>query len=42
MRKEILNGLCIITIVFFTSNRIGRDFWNAKIICNKINIDNNY
>ena len=38
MNKNIILSTALIGIVISFSNKIGKDFWNSKIICNKLNI----
>ena len=38
MMKNKIIGLMIISIVYYSSNKIGKEIYNAKIECNKFNL----
>jgi hypothetical protein len=33
--KELILSIALIGFIYSFSNKIGKDIWNAKIICNK-------
>jgi hypothetical protein len=35
--KEKILGVLLVGFVYSLSNKIGKDLWNARIICNKKN-----
>lgn len=40
MNKDKLLGMLIIISITTLSNKLGKDLWNAKITCNKLNLKN--
>ena len=38
--KEKILGTLLVGFVYSLSNKIGNDIWNARIICNKIELKN--